>query len=565
MAPALVAVTMAAFLPVLWNGFVAWDDARNLTGNPDYRGLGWTQLGWIFTTHTLGHYVPLTWLSFALDHVVWGMNPAGYHLTNLLLHGASTVLFFAVARRLLGQGRAFSPTAVSLGAAAAALFFSLHPLRVESVAWATERRDVLSGAWFLATVLLYLAAARATGARRRWLLSASVGAYLLALASKSIVMTLPAVLILLDVYPLRRLAADPRRWLGRSGRAVLVEKIPYVALGVAGGALGYYIQLHDRGLNPGTPWAGRVANVAYSLWFYVVKTVLPLGLSPLYEAPAQIDPLEARFLASAVGVVGASLLVLALRTRWPAGLAASTYYALVLSPVSGVVLLGPQLVADRYSYLSCLGWAMLVGAGVGALVREAERGTLRAPLVRLGAAALVAWLLGLGVLTWRQAQVWHDTESLWRQAVRVDPECATCHKFLGDPLVARGALLSGIEHYQTALALRPDRLEFRGYLGWAFLRLGAWPEAAEQYRLVLARYPGESGQRNNLAVALLEMGRVTEAIEELREALRITPDYPPALLTLEVALAARGGDHTPVSGAAVPPPLRQDPDAGGGR
>lgn len=219
MAPALAAVTMAAFLPVLWNGFVAWDDARNLTGNPDYRGLGWTQLRWIFTTHTLGHYVPLTWLSFALDHVVWGMNPAGYHLTNLLLHGASTVLFFAVARRLLGQGRAFSPTAVRLGAAAAALFFSLHPLRVESVAWATERRDVLSGAWFLATVLLYLAAARATGARRRWLLSASVGAYLLALASKSIVMTLPAVLVLLDVYPLRRLAADPRRWLGRSGRA----------------------------------------------------------------------------------------------------------------------------------------------------------------------------------------------------------------------------------------------------------------------------------------------------------------------------------------------------------
>jgi len=537
---ALALATFLAFLPVLSNDFVAWDDRRNLYDNPAYRGLGWPQLRWMFTNYTLGHYIPLTWLSFGLDYAVWGMNPFGYHLTNLLLHIAGAVLFFFVSRRLLQRATAFSPAAVGIGAAVAALFFAIHPLRVESVAWATERRDVLSGALFFLTILTYLKAADAGGSRRRWLLTASVGTFLLALASKSIVMMLPLVLILLDAYPLRRLHGGPREWFGQSQRWVWLEKAPYLLLGAAGAVVSYYA--HAYGAAPhDSPWLSRAVTALYGLWFYIFKTAIPVGLSPLYEAPVHIHPLEGRFLVSAVGMVGASLVALLLRVRWPAGLALWIYYGIFVAPVSGIVHIGGfYLTADRYSYLSCLGWAVLVGAGAGAVVDGSARGTLRSSLARLVAGAAAVWFLGLGILTWRQAQVWRDTESLWQHAVTVTPDCALCHKFLGESLVYRGALLAGLEHLEHALALRPDRVEFRIGVGVAFTHLGMWQEALDQYRRVLERHPGQIEARNDLAMALVHMGRLTEAVEHLYEALRRAPNNPTAHVTLGFAFKDMG-------------------------
>jgi protein O-mannosyl-transferase len=206
---ALAAVTVMAFLPVLGNGFVDWDDTRNFLANPHYRGLGWTQLRWMATESHLGHFVPLAWVTLALDYVVWGMNPAGYHLTSLVIHVASTVVLYFVARALIVRAAPVGAAAATTGAGVAALLFGLHPLRVESVAWATERRDVLSGLFFLLTVLAYVRSTAATGARRRWLLGASVAAHLAALLSKSITITAPLVLLVLDAYPLRRLPRLP--------------------------------------------------------------------------------------------------------------------------------------------------------------------------------------------------------------------------------------------------------------------------------------------------------------------------------------------------------------------
>jgi hypothetical protein len=203
---------------------------------------------------------------------------------------------------------------------------------VESVAWATERRDVLSGVWFLLTILLYLRAVETSGRRRRRLLALSVAAYLLALLSKAIVMTLPVVLILLDVYPLRRLAAtrEDGRW-----RPLLWEKAPYLALSVAGAVMAYLAQAVLEGPKTpyaSSPWPSRAANIAYSLWFYAVKTFVPAGLSPLYEAPPHIDPFEARFAVGALGVAGLSLVMVLLRSKWPGGLTQWLYYGVVLAP-----------------------------------------------------------------------------------------------------------------------------------------------------------------------------------------------------------------------------------------
>src|SRR5881296_2877460 len=284
--PALIAlVTFAAFLPALQNEFVGWDDVTNFLENPDYRGLAWTQLRWMWTTH-LGHYIPLTWMTLGLDYLLWGMNPFGYHLTSLLLHAANAVVFFFVVGRILtlalpspsGRGHA-----LAAAAGFAALVFAIHPLRVESVAWVTERRDVLSGLFYLLTILVYLRACarEAPGRRSYWL---SVTLFGCALLSKSMAVSLPVVLLILDVYPLRRLGGS-LGWASASARRVYLEKIPFVLLAAAASAIAVMAQssVHAALSLAQLSIPGRVAISAYGLSFYLWKMVVPVNLSPVYE------------------------------------------------------------------------------------------------------------------------------------------------------------------------------------------------------------------------------------------------------------------------------------------
>ena len=268
-------VTLAVFWPVLGNQFLDWDDDVTLVNNPEFRGLGWVNLRWMLTATLMGHWIPTTWATFGADYLLWGMNPRGYHLTSLLLHAATAVAVYFVALRLLRAAMAGSGHALRWGALAAALVFAIHPLRVESVAWVTERRDVVSGLWFVLTVLTYLKAAAATGVRRRWWLAGSVAAYALAGTSKAIVMTLPAVLVLLDVYPLGRLGTRWREWVAPKARSVWLEKIPYavVALGIA--VMAIHAQRAFAENLGAQPLASRIAVALYGLAFYVWKTLAP--------------------------------------------------------------------------------------------------------------------------------------------------------------------------------------------------------------------------------------------------------------------------------------------------
>src|SRR6266568_9539336 len=222
--------TFAAFLPALQNHFVSCDDAENFLDNPHYRGLAWTHIRWMWTTH-LGHYIPLTWMTLGLDYLLWGMNPFGYHLMSLLLHAANAVVFFFVVHRILTLALP-SPSerghALAVAAGFAALVFAIHPLRVESVAWVTERRDVLSGLLYLSAILVYLLACEG-GARGRGWYWLSVAVFVGALLSKSMVVNLPVVLLILDVYPLRRLGGAVGG-LSEFARRVYGEKIPFVLL-----------------------------------------------------------------------------------------------------------------------------------------------------------------------------------------------------------------------------------------------------------------------------------------------------------------------------------------------
>jgi protein O-mannosyl-transferase len=519
---AVVLVTFGAFLPALQNGFVDLDDDTNFLNNANYRGLAWNQIRWMFTTFHMGHYQPLSWMTLGADYLFWGMDASGYHLTNVVLHSVNALIFYFVCLRLL---KLSIPGAKDLpgraAAAAAALLFAIHPLRVESVAWITERRDVLSAAFFLLTLLAYLNAATAE-TRTAWLkwLSASIALYALSLLSKATGMTLPVVLLLLDIYVLKRLGGGRGSWRGRDARSVWIEKVPFVVLAVVAAvvaalaqqSIGAMVSLARYGV------AERAAQVFYGLVFYLWRTLVPSGLSPLYEVPRNFSPWEPMYAAAAVLVVGLSAALFFLRRRWAAVWAAWVYYIVMLLPVSGIAQSGSQLVADRYSYLSCLGWCVLAAGGVYLLWSRDRRSRTVA-----SAAAAAAICVSLAFLTWRQAQIWHDSETLLTYVLAHDPNSRIAQNNLGNLLYHRGKVDEAIARYRKAIDSNPYYDYTYGNLAVALASQGKTDEAIAMYRTALGLNPRFTTARVRLAELLVRTGRNDDAISEFRKAVELEP------------------------------------------
>src|SRR5436189_43412 len=517
----VVLCTLAAFLPTLQNHFVNWDDDKNFLDNHHYRGLTWQQLSWMWTTH-LGHYIPLTWMTLGMDYLLWGMNPVGYHLTSLLLHATSAVVFFFLARRFLtlalprasGIGHA-----LTVSAGFAALVFAIHPLRVESVAWVTERRDVLSGLFFLLTVLVYLRACarEARDHRSYWL---SVALFGCALLSKSMAVSLPIVLLILDVYPLRRLGGS-LGWSRASARRVYVEKIPFVLLAAAASAIALMAQLSNRGMVSVAHLSAldRLVVSAYGLSFYLWKTVVPLNLSPLYMLPQTVNPAATPFIVSYGGVLAVTAIALALRRRRPGLPAAWLAYVVVLLPVLGIAQSGPQIAAGRYTYLAALGWAILAGAGLLSCWRLSTNSTTGAPTTWGLAGIATGIVIALGVLTWNQVQIWHDSERLWIYALAIDPDSPIAHSNLGELLDRQGRPAEAIEHFQQALRTKPDFPVAHSHWGGACRQEGQPADAIEPLQQALRVQPDLAEAHANLGLALAQQGKLAEATEHYLQAL----------------------------------------------
>lgn len=542
--PVVVGIlSIVAFLPALEGQFLTWDDDVNLLWNDSYRGLGWPQIRWAFSNVRMGHYIPLTWLTFSGNYVTGGMSPWGYHLVNLLLHGVNAITFYFVARRLLAAARdggrqdARVDGALAWGAAAAAAVFALHPLRVESVAWITERRDVLSGFFFLAAVLAYLRGVEpGNQIERRWR-TCSLLLFASGLLSKASVMTLPAVLVLLDVYPLRREAFTWRR--------LITEKIGYWTLALAG-AVGALIALRLSGLRI-TPYVAygpdaRLAMVGYSLWFYPSAWIWPVRLSPMYELPARLDPLSPRFLGPIIGLLAVTALLVLLRRRWPAGLTAWAYSAVMLLPVSGIVHSGFQLAHDRYSYLSGLGFALLAGGAIAWILQASRERRVGRPVTvaALGLAGLVVAALGIG--TWQQTRVWRDSETLWRWALEADPRCAICASNLAVLLVNtnNAAQLREAEALaRHAVAVNPAYDNSYSTLGAVLAKQGLDREAEAAFLQAMRLAPDRVAPAVNLGVLYARAGRHTDALVLLRDAFARAPEHPG--LRTHLGLTLRNG------------------------
>ncbi|MEO5871358.1 MAG: tetratricopeptide repeat protein, partial [Gemmatimonadaceae bacterium] len=522
------------------------------------RGLGVTELRWMWTTFHMGHYVPLSWMTLGLDYVLWGMNPAGYHLTNVLLHTVNTVLLYVIARRLLTivRGEKTDDRAIDLAAAFAALLFGIHPLRVESVVWITERRDVLSGLFYFLCVLFYLKS-RDDGRRWYWL---AVLVFPLALLSKATAVTIPAVLLILDVYPLRRVGGDAG-WWSHSAKRVYIGLIPFALLAAATSVLSL-VALHPPSqLNT----AGKIAVSAWSLCFYLWKTLIPTDLAPLYEMRHDIPPLRWPFLVSYAAVIGISIGAWIIRRRWTGISIAWLAFVVIIFPLLGVVQNGPQIAADRYTYQAAPVLAILAGAALARLAWPLSAGAI---------ALATGVLFTLGVLTWNQSRVWLDSATLWtrvlehdaessightslasllfadgkvdeaiahyERSLALDPGYAEGHNNLGVALASKGRLDEAVAHYQRALELRPAYAEAHGNWGAVLARQGDLPRAIEHYHVALDIDPNDADAHVNWGNALVRLGKVDEAIVHYQAALEVRRDDADAHQNWGVALAQQG-------------------------
>ena len=593
---AILLVSLASlitFQPVLGNGFVDWDDHLALRENVHFRGLGWPQLRWAWTTLHLGSYQPLGWMVYEAEYAVGGLNPRVYHLVSLLLHAANAVVLYALTVALLVRAlpelAARDPARLRMMSALAVVLFAVHPLRTEVVAWATAQTYLPCALLALLAVLAYLQAVdahRRPSQRLGWLAAAWL-AFAGSLLSHAVSIGLPIVLVLLDIYPLRRLGGGPGRWLGPAARRVWWEKMPFVLLSVVFAWAAVRARQAEHGVAAVTTsgLAARIAEACYGICFYPLKTVLPVGITVFYPRPERISLVESPYLPCLLAVVGLTVVLVRLRRRWPALLAAWASYLVILAPNSGIVGIGQVLVADRYSYLATMGGFVLLAAGLGSL-------RLRSARLVTGAIGAVA-VVGLMALSRGQSAVWHDSLALWSHAlthgadgsltVRCSlaaalagagrPQEARAHLEdaarrwprsplppigLGNVLARQGQGELAVAQFQEALRRDPDNGDARYNLGAVLYQRGRLDEAIATFSEALRRDPEKNQARRNLGAALYQRSRPDEAIAVLSEALRRDPDDNQSRCNLGAALSRLGRLDEAI--AAFSEALRRDPD-----
>ncbi len=540
---AIVLLCLIAFIPALAAGFVHWDDDDLLFSTTRYQEISPENLAWMWTTSYAGHFQPLTWLSYSLDFSWTGYAAFGYHLTNVVLHLVNTVLFYLLALRLIRRGVSSrwhpKSKALYLAAGFAAALFSVHPLRVESVAWIAERRDVLCGVFYLLSLLCYVAyaSARVSGEQQprvtpkvtpcaglRLYYVAALVCFVLSLLAKASAVMLPVVFFVLDVYPLRRLGAGGR-WRRSTVIPIIVEKLPFFIVALAISVRAIAAQREGGALYPLFEYdsVSRLAQACYGLAFYVWKTVVPVGLGPLYPLPARDELLGGMLLAGAATLLGLVGIALAIRRRFPIVPAALCVYAAQLLPVSGLFQSGPQLVADRYSYLACLGFAMLGGAGLLWLLNSRHYWTHRNTRA-VAILTLSVVLSGLAHATFNQAAYWDHPLTLWKQGVEVSPYSSIAHVNYADALAEAGEVRLAIQNYDRALRIQPRDPIATSHLGRALIQVGDLENAARMFTLTVRLDPDRTGDYIRLAETLVDLNRPDAAAGVLRDRARRAPN-----------------------------------------
>jgi tetratricopeptide (TPR) repeat protein len=518
------------YWPVRHFEFTALDDGDYVQNNPQVRaGLAWSSILWAWTTVFASNWHPLTWMSHMLDVELFGLDAGAHHVTSVVLHAINTVLLFAALRRMTGS---------MWRSGVVAALFGVHPLHVESVAWIAERKDVLSGCFWMLTLWAYALYVERPSATRYALVAA---AFALGLTAKPMLVTLPFVLLLLDWWPLGRAPGaasrgrrvEPWRWL-------VVEKLPLVSMAAASSAVTILAQRSGgalRGIEI-YPLGLRIANALESGVLYVVRMVWPAGLAVFYPFPADVPVGAALACAAVLLTLSAAALALARRAPYlPVGW---FWYLGTLIPVIGVVQVGSQARADRYTYLPLIGLFIIVAWGghwaVNRLTARLRAGSHASRLAAFGFAATI--VAGCAIASSRQVQYWRDGLSMWQRAVDVMPDNYRAHGALGLLLKTQpNRKPEAMSHLIEAVRLRPDLGPAHSALADLLYEQGRIREAIVHLARVAELNPASASARTRLGQALAADGQVAAAIAAFEDAIRLDPSDASA----RAALAAIRG------------------------
>jgi tetratricopeptide (TPR) repeat protein len=570
----LIAVNLVVYSQVWRYEFLAWDDPYYVTENPNVtEGLTWRGVWWALRAQYEGNWFPLTRLSHMLDVQLYGLHAGAHHLTSLLLHIANTLLLFGVLRRMTG--------AAGRSAFVAALF-AVHPLHVESVAWVAERKDVLSTLFWMLTLwayVSYVSQFRSKSWFKRYTLVLLL--FSMGLMAKPMLVTLPFLLLLLDFWPLGRVTfradgphsavaqgGERSRTTGTSGGAaapglrsvgldLVLEKVPLLGLAAASSILTFAVQQKAGSTRLDVyPLDLRAANAAVSYVAYIGKMLWPSRLAAFYPFPRSIP--EWYLIGSLLVLIGVSVVAIRAARRRPYLLVGWLWYLGTLVPVIGLVQVGDQAMADRYTYIPLIGLFIMAAWGIPDLLAKWPYRSIALP----AAAALL--ILVLTVIARTQAQHWRNGVALWEHGLEVTTENYLAHNNLGVALANEGRVSEAVAHYTEALRLNPawgsgadpsaQAPRVNSYfahayngLGKALADKGKISEAIAHYTEALRLNPYLAEAHNNLGFALANQGRVDDAMAQYSEALRLRPNYPEARRALEDLMR-----RAKSSGAAIP-------------
>lgn len=561
-------VTCATFSRGYDYPFVSWDDGPNLQGNVNIRGFSTANIEWMLTSSLLGVWQPLSWAVAALQWVLFANKAqTGYmeqwsavvHTANIVLHATVAVMCFFMVRRLMVLGMFEkglpSATGLAVGATLAGLLFAIHPLRVESVTWATAQPYILAMIGCLGTVLCYLRANEPGRNRIAWHAGA-VTCLVLSLLCKSIAVPLIAVLFVLDVYPLRRIGGRAG-WNGATLTGICYEKIPYIVVTAAAVGMALWATHTERKYAP-EPFQEKLLVASYCMMFYVSITFVPWKIAPYYWKGMPFVASDPIWGGAAALLVVVTLAAILLRRRCPWLLAAWTCYFVVLLPVVGFVKHGGQMAADRYTYLSCIPWALLVGAALTRIWDASARRNNSARFVASAAAVLIC--AGLGVMTWRLIPVWRDSISVWTAMVERNPTWWMGYYNLAKPWKEKpGGREMARKYYEKAIFLYPNYPEANIDLGNMYKTEGKLDIARKHYEASLRGRPGFHMALFHLATIEAAEGKLDSALQKLiaadADARKLKETHRYGMIAAEIArvqalIDARNRGAPPPPGAA---------------
>jgi tetratricopeptide (TPR) repeat protein len=532
----VAAAVLVSYGPATHNGFLNYDDDTYITNNPHVReGLTWATTKWAFTTYDQANWHPLTWLSHALDCQLFGLNPAGPHFENVLLHAANAVLLF-----LLLQ----SATGFRWRSLMVAVLFALHPINVESVAWAAERKNVLSTLFFFLALYAYVWHTRKPALHRYAVVAFS---FALSLLCKPQAITFPFLLLLWDYWPLCRIgvpsAADavhedngPKR----SSGWLLREKLPLLLLSAASALITMKAQNSGGAVKTFSQYSPllRLETALISYVSYIGKAIWPSKLVALYPHPTKLYPAWQTGAAALLLLLVTALVIAARERRY---LSVGWFWFLgSLVPMIGLVQVGAQAMADRYAYIPFVGLFVML---TWLVADWAKANQLRAQWLAIPA---ICWLVTLGTLTYRQVGYWHDIPSFWSRTLALTENNYIAHDTLGEYLARQGQIEDAAAHFRAALAIRPDDLPANLNLGAYEHGRGNLPAAIERYRMV-AQHAADVSLRatayGNLGSAYRQIGDLIKAKQCFNTALQLSPDLPMAMIGLGL-IAERNGDQS---------------------